>query len=142
MKLTEHFDLDEFGEVPVNAAPSYLELCSLILEPIRAHFQKPIMITSGYRSPAHNKEIGGVSNSQHVATDEYCAADIRIQYDLKFVFGWIRLQSDLPFDQVILEHDVNGIEECIHISWSKEPRRVAYSGMVNGMSKYQREVVV
>ena len=36
------------------------------MEVIRAHFgNKPIKINSGYRSPAHNKKIGGASGSLH-----------------------------------------------------------------------------
>ena len=37
-----------------------------ILQKVRDHFGKPIEITSGYRTAAHNKKIGGASNSQHL----------------------------------------------------------------------------
>ena len=33
---------------------------------IRDALGKSIVINSGYRSPAHNKEVGGVANSEHV----------------------------------------------------------------------------
>lgn len=36
------------------------------LQTIRNEFGKPIRVNSGYRSPEYNKEVGGVSNSQHV----------------------------------------------------------------------------
>jgi uncharacterized protein YcbK (DUF882 family) len=36
------------------------------LQVIRDEFGKPIRVNSGYRSPEHNKEVGGVKNSQHV----------------------------------------------------------------------------
>ena len=49
------------------------------LNAIRSRFGKPIIINSGYRSPEHNKAVGGVSNSQHVLGT---AADIRPE-DLK-----------------------------------------------------------
>lgn len=42
------------------------------LQNIRDHFGKPITINSGYRCKTHNKNVGGVSNSQHLkgkATD-------------------------------------------------------------------------
>ena len=45
------------------------------LEKIRAHFGKPVRITSGYRSPAYNAKVGGVKNSYHV---KGMAADIVI----------------------------------------------------------------
>lgn len=37
---------------------------------------KPIVVTSGYRCPQHNKAVGGVKNSQHV---EGKAADIKVR---------------------------------------------------------------
>lgn len=47
-----------------------------ILDDIREHYGRPIVITSGVRCPSHNKAVGGVSNSWHLsshnkATDFY-----------------------------------------------------------------------
>lgn len=47
-----------------------------ILDDIREHYGRPIVITSGVRCPFHNKAVGGVSNSWHLsshnkATDFY-----------------------------------------------------------------------
>lgn len=36
------------------------------LQRLRKRLGKPIIINSGYRSPAHNKAVGGAPNSQHV----------------------------------------------------------------------------
>ena len=36
-----------------------------MLEAIRVHFDKPVVITSGCRCPAHNEAEGGAPNSQH-----------------------------------------------------------------------------
>ena len=44
-----------------------------LLDAIRERLGVPIYITSGYRCPIHNEEVGGVPNSQHV---EGTAADI------------------------------------------------------------------
>jgi len=46
------------------------------LQVIRDEIGKPIKINSGYRSPEHNKSVGGVKNSMHVKGK---AADITIQ---------------------------------------------------------------
>ena len=40
-------------------------VCQFILEPVRNHFDKPITITSGYRSPELCKAIGSSATSQH-----------------------------------------------------------------------------
>jgi len=43
-----------------------LELCKF-LEKVRAHFGgKPVIITSGYRPPAVNAQVGGATNSEHL----------------------------------------------------------------------------
>ena len=47
----------------------------VLLQCIREHFGKPITITSGYRTAAHNKSVGGAKSSQHLLGR---AADIRV----------------------------------------------------------------
>lgn len=37
-----------------------------LMNAIREEFGKPIVITSGYRSEAHNEKVNGVKNSLHV----------------------------------------------------------------------------
>lgn len=46
-----------------------------VLQKIRDHFGKPVTITSAYRTPAHNRKVGGSSSSYHV---KGMAADIKI----------------------------------------------------------------
>lgn len=48
----------------------------VLLQCIREHFGKPITITSGYRTAAHNRSVGGAAYSQHLYGR---AADIRVQ---------------------------------------------------------------
>ena len=38
----------------------------VILQCIREHFGKPVHITSGYRTAAHNTAVGGSKSSQHL----------------------------------------------------------------------------
>ena len=42
------------------------ETLMLLLQCIREHFGKPVTITSGYRTPAHNAKVGGAKSSQHL----------------------------------------------------------------------------
>ena len=37
-----------------------------VLQAIRLHFNKPVTINSGYRTPAYNKKVGGETYSQHL----------------------------------------------------------------------------
>jgi len=148
--LTLHFKAKEFGlklGIPLGVLSSYITLCSLIMEPIRGKFGLPITITSGYRTPQHNKDVGGVSKkgrvSEHVATANWCACDFRLNAPLEEVFDWIRLESGLPFRQVILERpSFDQDPSVIHISWNRvRPGRQAYEGLTHGRSRYYKREV-
>lgn len=62
-----------------------------VIERIRAHFGKPITITSGCRCTAHNARVGGARNSQHTLGR---AADIQVQ-DVKpaHVADWVEANA-------------------------------------------------
>ena len=46
-----------------------------ILDILRSEIKKPVIITSGYRTPTRNKEVGGAKYSYHMRG---MAADIRV----------------------------------------------------------------
>lgn len=79
-RLSKNFSLDEFkSKDGAPTPPEVLEnLQSLAknLQVLRDYLEKPIKINSAYRSPEHNKSVGGVANSQHVKGK---AADISIE---------------------------------------------------------------
>lgn len=77
MQVTKNFKLSELefsDPVPPELVANAVELLQN-LQVIRDHFQKPIVIISGYRSPARNEAVGGAKKSQHM---EAKAADIKI----------------------------------------------------------------
>lgn len=49
-----------------------------ILDNIRDYYNKPAIITSGVRCPAHNKAVGGTNNSWHLSTRGGKASDFYI----------------------------------------------------------------
>jgi uncharacterized protein YcbK (DUF882 family) len=78
-KITTNFNLQEFNskcgrEIPNNVLPNIIQLAKN-LQVLRDALGKTISITSGYRSPQHNKKIGGAKDSQHV---KGMAADIKV----------------------------------------------------------------
>ena len=77
--MTENFSREEFRSKDGAYFPKHvqdnLQILAEQLEVLREHFQKPIQINSGYRSPEHNAKIGGEKNSQHLLGK---AADIVI----------------------------------------------------------------
>jgi len=112
MQLSPHFSDKEFGIIGCEQRiiDNAITLCMTILEPIRVHFNGPINLHDGYRDPSHNARVGGKIDSYHLFNGGQAAVDFDVNGDLKptyrEVFDWIRLTSNLPFDQVILEHNV------------------------------------
>ena len=46
------------------------------LKAIERHYGRPVVVTSGYRSPKHNRRVGGASGSRHTSCE---AADVQIE---------------------------------------------------------------
>ena len=85
-----------------------------VLQPLRNYVGRPVIITSGYRSTALNKKVGGVANSQHLTGQ---AADFVIQ-GLTIEEGIRAVKnSGVEFDQLIHEGT------WIHISYKKTGNR-------------------
>ena len=87
MKLSANFSLNEMTKSQnatrkgIDNTPNseHLEnlkhLCEKILQPIREHYGKAVMVSSGYRSPDLCEAIGSSKNSQHAKGE---AADFEI----------------------------------------------------------------
>uniref|UniRef100_UPI003FEEB3F2 D-Ala-D-Ala carboxypeptidase family metallohydrolase n=1 Tax=Segatella copri TaxID=165179 RepID=UPI003FEEB3F2 len=75
----------------------------------------PIIIGSGYRSPALNRSVGGSTTSQHMKGE---AADLHLP-SIAIGRQWIeRLLEYGLFDQLIWEHDKSG-HYWIHVSFKR-----------------------
>lgn len=74
-KLSANFKVKEFacndGSDVVFVSPALVD----VLQKIRNHFGKSVIINSGYRTVTYNKKVGGATYSQHLYGT---AADIRI----------------------------------------------------------------
>lgn len=74
-KLSQNFQVKEFacndGSDVIFISPELVT----ILQAIRSHFNKPVTINSGYRTPEYNKKVGGATQSQHLYGT---AADIAV----------------------------------------------------------------
>lgn len=126
MKLTPHFTLDEMvksqtalrlgldNTPDTDEMESLLALCENVLEPVRIHWAKPVVINSGFRALPVNRAIGSRDSSQHAKGE---AADIEIPgIDNLVLYYWIA--EELDFDQLILEF-YNGEPSSgwVHVSY-------------------------
>jgi uncharacterized protein YcbK (DUF882 family) len=79
MMLSEHFSLDELNKHKFDMSDEVLDNLKMLavqLEIIRAHFNVPVIINSGYRNLDYNRNIGSKDTSQHV---KGTAADIVVK---------------------------------------------------------------
>ncbi len=103
--LSEHFAENEFsckhcGKLKIN--PHLIELLEQLRYNIGGY---PLYINSVYRCEIHNKNVGGVENSQHVQEN---AAGISCPKQLSFgEFKWY--VDQLPFDGIGIYEDSNFI---------------------------------
>lgn len=74
-KVAKNFTVAEFASKDGSRVVIINPILPEYLQKARDHFGKPLIITSGYRTTAHNIKVGGVSNSQHVFGN---AADVYI----------------------------------------------------------------
>ena len=139
MKLSNNLSLAEVtksntaikNNIPNNPTKQHLQnlivLAENVFQPIREHFNKPIYISSGYRSKELNKLIGGASRSQHSKGEAIdIDNDFRNSVTNKEIFDYIK--DNLEFDQLINEQDYS----WIHVSFRKEMNRNKVLNMVNG----------
>ena len=123
-KITDHFSLEEMCKtsanvknVPNEAQVENLKRLCRWLEMLRSEWNKrygegddPIVINSGFRSPAVNAAVGGAKGSIHLTG---CAADIRVSGIEQLVrYATILLdisdESQEDFDELLLERNAKG----------------------------------
>jgi len=109
-----------------------------VFQPIRDHFETPIGISSGYRSEALNKAIGGSKTSQH-SKGQALDLDADIfggvtNFDIFFF-----IKNNLDFDQLIWEFGTDEEPNWVHVSFKpdgKNRKSVLKAIKSNGRTTY------
>lgn len=81
-------------------------LCRNVLQPLRDFIGSPVVITSGKRSEAHNKKIGGARSSDHLYREGSVAADFTNR-DVVKCFEYIMRNHMDVVGQLIIYPDRN-----------------------------------
>ena len=151
MKLSTNFSVAELSKSEaatrqgLDNTPSMEVIDSLqalvdnVLQPLRDKFG-PIIVTSGYRSPAVNKAIGGSTTSDHCKGQ---AADIEVlNMDNKALAEYIR--DNMKFTQLILEFYRKGVADSgwVHISYDPKSlkNQVLTAVKVDGKTVYHNGI--
>lgn len=116
---------------------NFKKLAENIFQPIRKHFGKPIHISSGYRSAALNKAIGGASSSQHCTGE---AIDIDMDgTDITNAEIFNYIKNNLSFDQLIWEFGTDKNPDWVHVSYEstgKQRKQILKAIKQGGKTSY------
>lgn len=152
MNLSEHLSLKEVITsdtakrlgISNQPTPEHLNNLKLvaekIFEPIRNHFDKPIKVSSGYRSKELNSAIPGSSlTSQHCSGEalDLDQDDMPTGVTNKMVFEYIK--NNLNFDQLIWEFGSDSNPDWVHVSYEstgKQRKQILKAVRNNGKTSY------
>ena len=141
MQLSKHFRLEEFEKSQTaqrlgikNKAGSgeiknLTDVCYGVLEKVRVKYDKPVIVTSGYRSPELCEAIGSKSTSQHtkgeaVDFEVIGVANIQVAYFI---------EANCDFVQLILDYycpddDQKGWVHCSFVEGSNRKQVLTFDG--------------
>ena len=112
-------------------------LAEKVFQPIREHFAVPIHISSGYRSAALNKAIGGSATSQHCSGE---AIDIDMDgTDITNAQIFNYIKDNLEFDQLIWEFGTDANPDWVHVSYNSDGaqrKQILKAVKAGGATKY------
>lgn len=147
MQLSEHFVLAEFlvsetaarrgiaNEPTPEIIDNLRRLCQLVLEPLRVKLVRPVVITSGYRSLALNRAVGGSPTSHHT---QGRAADLIVPGMSPLAVCQAANQLKLPCGQIIHEF---GRWAHLSVAASNERTQLLTAKLAQGKTVYEPGLV-
>tara|TARA_Y100001963_G_C6606360_1_gene364944 strand:+ start:120 stop:602 length:483 start_codon:yes stop_codon:yes gene_type:complete len=141
MQLSKHFRLEEFEKSQTaqrlgikNKAGSgeiknLTDVCYGVLEKVRVKYDKPVIVTSGYRSPELCEAIGSKATSQHTKGE---AVDFEVIGIANIQVAYF-IEANCDFDQLILEYycpddDQKGWVHCSFVEGSNRKQVLTFDG--------------
>lgn len=142
MKLSENFSLVELtstgtglpNEPTAEEVAALRALVTNVLQPLRTAVGVPVVVSSGFRSAAVNRAVGGAASSQHRLGQ---AADINAAGIGPKELCQRIIDLGLPFDQLIQEFG-----RWVHVSYGPRHRRQVLTAVkVKGKTVYRKGLV-
>ena len=141
MQLSKHFKLEEFtksmtairkgikNEAGSGEIKNLTDVCYGVLEKVRVKYDKPVIVTSGYRSPELCEAIGSKATSQHTKGE---AVDFEVVGIANIQVAYF-IESNCDFDQLILEYycpddDQKGWVHCSFVEGSNRKQVLTFDG--------------
>jgi hypothetical protein len=125
---------------------NFKKLAEKVFQPIRDHFGVPIHISSGYRSAALNKAIGGAGktvNGVYIPSSQHCTGEaIDIDMDgtaIKNAEIFNYIKDNLEFDQLIWEFGTDSNPDWVHVSYEstgKQRKQILKAVKKGGATSY------
>lgn len=114
MKLSKNFTLDEMirtstgiPNIPTDKEIENIKmLVENVLQPLRDHMNRPVIISSGFRSKEVNKAVGGSKTSGHMLGT---AADITLGTKTLNRLAYNYIRDNCEFRQLINEYNYSWI---------------------------------
>jgi zinc D-Ala-D-Ala carboxypeptidase len=153
MQLSEHLSVAEYiksdtakrkgidNSMTAEHTENAKKLAANVFEKIRVHFNKPIYLSSGYRSKALNDAIGGSSSkSQHMTGEamDLDQDDRGTGVSNADVFNFVK--DNVEFDQLIWEYGDSKNPDWVHVSYKadgNQRKQIMKCSRVNGQPKYE-----
>lgn len=129
-KISEHISYSEAiksqtgSRLGISNEPNEAQLKAMrlvaekVFEPVRKALNRPVFISSFFRSEALNKKIGGAKGSQH-SKGEAIDIDVDGLNDQIFYF----IKNNLEFDQLIWEFGTTKEPDWVHVSYKETGNR-------------------
>lgn len=132
--LSDHFSLEELTQTRqplANKPPSKVVIrlanTARQMEQVRKILGTPILVNSGYRSPAVNAAVGGSANSDHMNGDAVDFISPRYGTPLQICHALVK--AGLKFDQLLQEGT------WVHISFGPRMRQDVRTKVGNKLVK-------
>ena len=117
----KYFTMNEFEchcgcRMPDSARANVVALVEAVLDPAREILGRPVTVNSGSRCGKHNREVGGVSASQHLRGE---AADITAGSPEENKRLAEILEQNGKYDQMIKYLNKDDGIRFVHVSWKR-----------------------